>query len=237
WAVDVHCPEHDIEKMHAPIRQETAAEIPLMTPGTVKSARIERLLGCRAEPEVEIDVLGRGFIGHARRALPIVKESPDLHLSYAAECAGSYEVDDLPPVWTAALLLADLHHAVVCTGRSDHRVQLRDGVRHRLLDVDVFAGLACMHELKGVPVIGCADDHGVDVGRIEQLAIVSIKRWTDAGHFFDILGPPLEHLVVHVAQSAADHVRLAEVVHEIAESHTSGADQGHRQGLVRGPGG
>ena len=47
------------------------------------------------------------------------------------------------------------------TGAPDHVEAFVDLVAHRLLDVDVLAGLAGMDGHQGVPVVGRADDDGV----------------------------------------------------------------------------
>ena len=46
--------------------------------------------------------------------------------------------------------------------------------RHRLLDVNVFAGRAGHHGHHGVPMVGRGDDNGLDVLIVEQLAKVAI---------------------------------------------------------------
>ena len=48
-----------------------------------------------------------------------------------------------------------------------------DGVRRRLLDVDVLAGRDRVDRLLAVPVIGRGDEHGVDVLAIEDAAVVA----------------------------------------------------------------
>ena len=52
----------------------------------------------------------------------------------------------------------------------------RTHVRQRLLDVDVLARGAGQHRHERVPVVGRRDDDGVDVGPVEQLAEVLVRR-------------------------------------------------------------
>ena len=73
-----------------------------------------------------------------------------------------------------ALLRAGLHDALVLACGGDHRAAFGDGVRQRLFAVDVLARLARAHGLQGVPMVGRADDHGVDVLAFEQLAEVAV---------------------------------------------------------------
>ena len=60
------------------------------------------------------------------------------------------------------LLRADLDDALMLARGVDHRAAFLDGDRGRLFDVDVLAGGAGHHGLQRVPVIGRAEDDGVD---------------------------------------------------------------------------
>ena len=62
----------------------------------------------------------------------------------------------------AARLRAELHDAAVLLGRGDHRLPFEDVVAVGLLDVDVLAGLAGVDRRQGVPVVGRADDEGIE---------------------------------------------------------------------------
>ena len=76
----------------------------------------------------------------------------------------------------AAPLRADLDHAVVLARRLAHLVALVDGLRQRLLDIDVLARLAGQDGGAGVPVVGSGDDHAVDVLVLEHPAKVFNER-------------------------------------------------------------
>jgi len=65
------------------------------------------------------------------------------------------------------LLRPHLHHAPPCGRRLDHPLALADGVRERLLDVDVLAGLAGQNCHFGVPVVRRGDDDDID-GLVRQ---------------------------------------------------------------------
>ena len=54
----------------------------------------------------------------------------------------------------------------------DDRLPLVQVVGQRLLDVDVLAGGAGVDGHRHVPVVGAADQDGVDVLAVEELAIV-----------------------------------------------------------------
>jgi hypothetical protein len=71
---------------------------------------------------------------------------------------------------------------VVLARRLHHRAAFGDGHRGRLLDVDVLAGLAGEHGHQRVPVIGGADDDGVDALVVEDAPEVGMLRG-GRGHF------------------------------------------------------
>ena len=56
--------------------------------------------------------------------------------------------------------------------RGDHRLAFDDVVAVGLLDVHVLAGLAGMDRRQGVPVVGRADDQGVERLVVQRLAKV-----------------------------------------------------------------
>ena len=85
-----------------------------------------------------------------------------------------HDLGGLLEVRLRALLRADLDDAVVLARRLHHRAAFGDGHRRRLLDVDVLAGLAGEHRHQRVPVIGRADDDGVDGLVVEDAPEVGV---------------------------------------------------------------
>jgi hypothetical protein len=93
-----------------------------------------------------------------------------------ADASGAHERDgqEEDPVVIAALLGADLHDAARLLGDPAERLALVDRQRQRLLAVDVLARLHGVDADLGVPVVGRADDDGVDVLAVEELAVVLV---------------------------------------------------------------
>ena len=57
----------------------------------------------------------------------------------------------------------------------DHPLAFADRKRKRFLDIDIFFGLAGIHTVHCVPVIGGCDDHCVDALVFEHFSIVVIQ--------------------------------------------------------------
>ena len=85
-----------------------------------------------------------------------------------ADAAVLHELDRLAHGRAAAVHRADLHDLAVGARRVDHLAPFPDGVRRRLLDVDVLAGLQRPDRGERVPVIRNRDDDGVDVLVVED---------------------------------------------------------------------
>ena len=68
----------------------------------------------------------------------------------------------------APLLSPDLDDAAVSAGRGDHRPPFGDARGQRLFDVNVLPRLAGVDGRQRVPVVGCADDDGLDVLAVED---------------------------------------------------------------------
>src|SRR4029077_4764790 len=82
------------------------------------------------------------------------------------------------------LLGADLHHAFCLLGDLTELFSLVNCQRERLFAVDIFAGAHGVDADLGMPVVGRADDDGVDILAVNQLAVVFV----DVGFLFaDVL--------------------------------------------------
>src|SRR5262249_49930124 len=90
-----------------------------------------------------------------------------------ADTAATEEVGRLLAPGRRAALDADLDDAFVRPCRLDHGAALGDAQRQRLLDADVLAGLAGVGGHQGVAGVGSADDDGVEVATVEELAVVA----------------------------------------------------------------
>ena len=70
-------------------------------------------------------------------------------------------------------LAADLENAAGLFLRFDDHVAIGYFAHHRLLAVDVFAGVKSVGGDTGVPVIGRGDDDGIDIAAGEQFAVIA----------------------------------------------------------------
>ena len=67
------------------------------------------------------------------------------------------------------MLRTQLHDAIVFLHRGDHPLAFDDVVPVRFFDIDIFAGLTGEDCGNGVPVIGSANDDGVEAVVVEQV--------------------------------------------------------------------
>ena len=141
-------------------------------------------------------------------------------------------VDDLlpqHPVVPAALLRAGLHDLLRRFDGLDHLRAFGDGVRDRLLDVDVLAGRHGVERHGLVPVVGRADHDRVDRAIVEDAAVVGDLGGSGAG---DLGG--LEH--ARLIDVADRHQLVAgqplQMVHQAAGA-AAGADHADADPVVR----
>ena len=127
----------------------------------------------------------------------------------------------------------------VCTICFDASIDLHhlrafgDGVRDRLLDVDVLAGRHGVERDGLVPVIGRADHHGVDPAIVEDAAVVGDLRGGGSGD----LGGLEQARLVDVADG--DHLvagQPLQLVHQPARP-AARADHADADAVVRALGG
>ena len=191
---------------------EPPAEIPADAFGT------ERNLGRLAEPEVEIEFLGRlGILersargGGAHRGLRL-----ELFAQPAASCDGhGFEETTAEH---APLLRAHLEDAVGSLHRLADHTAFVDRQRQRFFAVDVLAGRQRVDGDLDVPMVGHADDDRLHVLAIEHLVVVLIDL-TFAADLFSV------GEVVGVAQvdvGAGDHA--AEPCRLFADFRAASAD-------------
>ncbi len=124
-----------------------------------------------AEERLPVDRLGVDAVACAAAHAVGVAVPGQVHLVDLAELPRPDDLAGLDEVRHAPLLRADLHDALVLVLGLDDRRALGQIVRQRLLDVDVLAGRAGVDGHRHVPVVGRADQHGVDVLAVEQLVV------------------------------------------------------------------
>jgi len=66
----------------------------------------------------------------------------------------------------------------------DYGLPFVDVMHHRLLAVDVLSGLQCVNRNVIVPVIGNADQHGVDIFAGQNFAVIAGGKNVIAPHLF-----------------------------------------------------
>ncbi len=148
-----------------------------MNPGTV---------GCRRrhpQKGVPVDVSGnlRFLFGqkHLLALGPPVSGtvSPDMHFLDGTDDTALDALDGRLEIAAGVPLVAHLRDHAVPLGCVAHRVALLDGPGQRLLTVDMLAKLHRGQRNRSVHVIGCRDDHGVEVVRlfIEHFSIVRVE--------------------------------------------------------------
>ena len=105
------------------------------------------------------------------------------------ELAGLDEIPRRRVDGRADPLAADLQHAVVPLDGGDELEAFVDRVGHRLLDVDVLAGVECRDGHRLVQVVGRADDDRIEAGAGQQLARVLGNRRLAARACLRAYGP------------------------------------------------
>ena len=187
-------PARDVELVRTLVARVAVAVVPVPVPVVVEAIAVERPLRRRAEPQVVIDLrqVG-GVVGRLRRGRHatelVLFAGSHRTIGILADAGARLEaqaprhvdlpepaildvLDGLPHGWAAAVHRADLDHLAVARRRLDHPASFPDGVRRRLLDVDVLSGLQRPDRRQRMPVIRRGDDDGVDVLVVEHAAHV-----------------------------------------------------------------
>ena len=230
----LHAPEHDVDEVDAPVAHQPARVVPEPPEVEVEPVGVEGPPRRGAEPAVVVDALGRRAVGHVGHRGKKVQVGPRAHAADAPQGAAVHELHGLGPVRPAAHPLPALHDPAVVAGGGGHDLALIDRVGQRLLHVHVLAGGAGVDHLQAVPVVGRADDHGVDVVAVEQRAVVGVERRPAAAHRLQVAGPPVEHAPVHVAEGGALHPGLLQQRPHVRETHAVHADGSDHDAVARG---
>ncbi len=168
-------PLHDVDVVRQQVRGLAARVVPEPAEVVERALRVVRHEGRGPQPHVPVgrrepiaDRLAEAGQHVAVRRHP--------HAADVADVARAHELEAALVVAAGALLRAHLHHALVGGRRLQHPVAFAHHVRQRLLDVDVLARGARQDRHERVPVVGRRDHDGVDVGPVEQLAEVLVRR-------------------------------------------------------------
>ena len=186
-----------------------------------------------AQPHVPVQLAGGLLLGEG--AAGGTAADGRGHPLDLADASGTHQRDgqEEDPVVIAPLLGADLHDAARLLGDPAEHLALVDRQRQRLLAVDVLARLHGVDADLGVPVVGRADDDGVDVLAVEELAVVLVD-----------VGLPFADVLVSLARSACrlvdvadgEEVAVAGGPPGVARALATGADQAEAGPIVLGPG-
>ena len=207
--------------------------------------RIAHGVARRTEPEVEVEVLGVGRALEGRHlplALRRVVDDAEVDARELAEAAVTHVLHALHEAGTAtpvaALLRADVEHALHLPHGLHDRLALLHGKRHGLLHVDVLALVAGLHDHARVPVVLRADHHAVDAGVVQHLAVVHLELEVVHLALVAALGHGLHVREAHgVAVAHRGEHRKVLVGHEAANVHrcadAPAADQGDLEQVAR----
>ena len=125
----------------------------------------------------------------------------------------------LPP------LEADLHDALATLGGLDHGPALAHIVGQWLLAVDIEIALAGVDERQRVPVRRRPDDHHLQSGQVEQLAVMLEGLRTRSLQLLHFGGCGFQVLAVHVRERHALHTAVLERGVQIHHSIPAAANQ------------
>ncbi len=200
------------------------AEIPEPMPVIGHQVLVERLLGCRARPQVEIQHRG-GRLGRLHPdtiAILVAQAARDQQFAQLARLDDFHHVG---LVRIAAILRAVLHDAVVFASSLHSHAPFVHVVTAGLFDVHVFAGLARPDGHQRVPVIGGRDRHGIDILIVQRLANVGDLLRCDAALLFDRLRPRCKSALIGIDQigdlhTLALHARISPDVRRPAAIQT-----------------
>jgi hypothetical protein len=131
-----------------------------------------------------------------------------------ADATISNEFGGQPEPGIGALLAAGLEDSLGTTDGIADVAALLNRQSERLFAVNVFAGLRCGNRDFRMPVIGGADNDGVDPAVSEQIAEVFVLRAVRS----KLLGRPVEVSLVYVAHSDDLHAGFAAQVHGVAKA-------------------
>ena len=240
-------PLDDVEVVRAPVavlaRTVFEKHAPAAAVVALHAELVVRIPRRGPEPAVVVQVGGDGLLGQVLRG---GGESAEL---------GADELDVAQPAVAddgrgtakgglGALLRAGLEHAAGATGDVHHRAALAHGERHRLLAVDVLAGLHGGDGDGGVPVVGGGDEDGIDVGAREEFLVRGVEVQALEGGGAGVPGVAVLDASLHLLRLAAPDVAeghdltviAAEQPTHVVAGDEAVADDAHRDPVARSRG-
>src|SRR5690349_12494082 len=112
----IHRPQRDVQQVYAPVRQQSAAVVPEMSPATMEAVAIERVFRRGTEPCIIVNTVGNRRVWYPGASFSVIEVAPCFYFSDRPQFARLHKGHDILPVLTAALLLAYLYNPVVAPG-------------------------------------------------------------------------------------------------------------------------
>jgi hypothetical protein len=139
--------------------------------------------------------------------------------------ARANEIRRLEDVRATAPLRAHLHDPLMTRSGFEHRAAFVDGLCKGLLNIHILAGLAGENGWQGMPMIGCGNQHHIDIFPVEDSAEILDGIGFSAALFFANLDTFGQVRVVHIADDCAVNFRIEKETFEIPLPHTAATDQ------------
>ncbi len=223
-------PARDIQMVRAPIRHLAARVVPEPAEIVDAAEGVERPLGCGTKPHLVIETAAVA-VCHLRRfeSRKCIALHAALYAMHRPDAALLNQFHRRRVMRPGPLLAAGLHHALVFARRVQHPAPVGHGEREWLLAVHILARVAGRHGHQGVPVIGRAHNHRIDIFLLQQLAEIVETLRAAVGHRQALL----QKRLVHVADRRRLEVRLFEKGPQILAPASAAADQPHAHPIVR----
>ncbi len=229
--VRVHPMHRATHHVRAPIADLPAAGLHDPTERAVAIPLVIRAPTHRAQPQVPIEFRGRIAVGHRLLVdlAGIVKTSDPVDVPNRAIRKVTMRKIGLR---LRTPLRTHLNRHLVVMRGTHHRRAFLDRAARRFLHVHMFAGLARMDHLHGVPMIGSRNHHRIDVLALDDIPVVAIRHDARSKLLQRIAQP----IFIHIAHRRHVHVAGVDkpfhVVHVVA-GHSARADKRDRQPFVR----
>ena len=168
---------HDIEVVRPPVAVFARSIVPEDTPSPGPPPKNTLIVvgppWRRSEPAIVIDVGGNGLLGEQADGCKIALKI-DMNLGDLADPAVANDFHRLAHRGVGALLAADLKDAAVAFFCCDHGRCLVQREGHGFFDKNILSGAHGIDRNRRMPVVGRADDNGVDIAAGHDVAVIDI---------------------------------------------------------------
>ena len=140
----------------------------------MKPATVKGQCSCGSQPLFIIHSRRNSRIGYYRlRAHPPLI-TPNFYRSDIAQLAAVHHFNGIGKMLLTSLPLSCLHHPAISLLCCYHSAAFFNRVTYRLFYIHIFSGFTGMNHHKGMPVIGGANDNGINVFIIQQSTVIGI---------------------------------------------------------------